>query len=285
MFYKTDTESVSLMKIKYLGTAAYEAIPSLFCECETCKKIREIGGKSVRTRSQAIINDDLLLDFPADTVAHVLYNNIDLSKVENCLITHCHSDHLYPADIGILKNGFAHPKDEYTFTLYATKIACDFMKNDVDMTDKARMVEVKEFDELKVGRYNVTVLPAIHGAASGPVIYQVSDGDKTLLYAHDTHFLHDDIWTFWEKTKPHFDIVSLDCTGAFTPIDYIGHMSVEENIEVKRRMLQMGIADQNTKFVCNHFSHNGANVIYEEFEPKARNFGLMTSFDGMEIEA
>ncbi len=49
------------MKIKYLGTAAAEGIPAIFCECKICKKARELGGKNIRTRSQALINDDLFI--------------------------------------------------------------------------------------------------------------------------------------------------------------------------------------------------------------------------------
>lgn len=53
------------MKIKYLGTAAAEGIPAIFCECANCKRSRMLGGKNIRTRSQAIIDDVLLIDFPA----------------------------------------------------------------------------------------------------------------------------------------------------------------------------------------------------------------------------
>ena len=35
------------MKIQYLGTAAAEGIPAIFCECETCKKTRELGMVSI----------------------------------------------------------------------------------------------------------------------------------------------------------------------------------------------------------------------------------------------
>ena len=60
------------MKIQYLGTAAAEGIPAIFCECETCKKTRERGGKNIRTRSQALIDDKILIDLPADTYLHFL---------------------------------------------------------------------------------------------------------------------------------------------------------------------------------------------------------------------
>ena len=73
------------MKIKYLGTAAYEGIPSLFCECETCKKARAFKGKNIRTRSQALINDDLLIDFPPDTLVHANTYGIDFQRIHHYL--------------------------------------------------------------------------------------------------------------------------------------------------------------------------------------------------------
>jgi len=44
------------MEIQYLGTAAAEGFPALFCDCETCKKARNTGGKDVRTRTQSIVD-------------------------------------------------------------------------------------------------------------------------------------------------------------------------------------------------------------------------------------
>ena len=55
------------MKLKYLGTAAAEGIPVLFCDCDVCKKSMQLGGRNIRTRSQAIIDNTLLIDFPPDT--------------------------------------------------------------------------------------------------------------------------------------------------------------------------------------------------------------------------
>ena len=53
------------MKIKFLGTAAAEAYPAMFCDCENCKKAESLGGKNIRTRSQALIENDMLIDFPS----------------------------------------------------------------------------------------------------------------------------------------------------------------------------------------------------------------------------
>ena len=86
------------MKIKYLGTAAFEGVPSLFCTCNVCQEAKEKKGRYIRSRSQAIINDELLMDFPADTVWHSIQYEMDWTKIGHCLITHSHSDHLYPSD-------------------------------------------------------------------------------------------------------------------------------------------------------------------------------------------
>src|SRR5699024_2353371 len=81
-----------IMKIHFLGTAAAEGWPGLFCRCKYCDKARELGGKNIRTRSSVIIDDTLKVDFPPDTYHHILRDNIDLATVKHLLITHSHSD-------------------------------------------------------------------------------------------------------------------------------------------------------------------------------------------------
>ena len=60
------------MKIKFLGTAAAEAMPAPFCVCENCKRAMKLGGRNIRTRSQALVDDALLIDFPCDTYFHMI---------------------------------------------------------------------------------------------------------------------------------------------------------------------------------------------------------------------
>ncbi|MCQ3035976.1 MAG: hypothetical protein MJ248_07190, partial [Bacilli bacterium] len=78
------------MKIKYLGTGAYEGIPGIFCDCPVCRKARELGGKELRTRQQCLINDELLMDFGPDTLVHTHMYKIDWTKIHNILVTHTH---------------------------------------------------------------------------------------------------------------------------------------------------------------------------------------------------
>ena len=54
------------MELLFLGTAAAEVIPSMYCNCDTCKIARIKKGKNIRNRSAVLINDDLCIDFRPD---------------------------------------------------------------------------------------------------------------------------------------------------------------------------------------------------------------------------
>src|SRR6266700_534546 len=85
------------MKITFLGTAAAEGYPNAFCRCENCERARALGGPSLRKRSAALLNDDLLIDLGPDLMAACLMHGHSLAGVRYCLQTHAHADHLDPS--------------------------------------------------------------------------------------------------------------------------------------------------------------------------------------------
>jgi len=278
------------VKIKYFGTSAAEGVPALFCYCDVCKRSAEAGGRNFRTRSQALIDDKILIDFPADTLLHVLYHGLNLKEINSCLVTHGHSDHLYPLDIEMREKGFAYFKDggePEPMTFYASKKSgSDIVKviEEQGLEGKANVHFrcVKPFEPFEVEGYKVTAYKADHDKKLDPLFYAVSDGEKTVLYAHDTGYFPDETWAYLEKTKPRFDFVSLDCTGCVINYKH-GHMGVKTCSEVKERLLAMSCAGEKTVWCYHHFSHNGL-VTYDEFVPVAAENGFLVSFDGMEYE-
>ena len=96
------------MKLTFLGTAAAEGFPAVFCNCAFCREARKRGGKNVRTRSQSLVNDDLLLDLPADTYFHFLKNGIEGHRISYLFVTHSHEDHFYPDELNIRYGCYAH---------------------------------------------------------------------------------------------------------------------------------------------------------------------------------
>lgn len=277
------------MKIKFLGTAAFEGIPALFCECAACARARKNGGKDLRTRTQALIDDTLLIDFPADTLIHCHTYGIDLSKIEHCLITHTHSDHLYPDDLIARVPGFSSMTAEKPFRLYGHSGAMEYVGEFLSSRGGAEVVKVnplKLYTEYSIGGFKVTALRGYHDEASYPVIYIIENSEgKRLLYGNDTNYFYDEVWEYLEAHPCRLDCAALDCTAANEPkMGYVGHMNLNDNVKVRNRLLELGCADENTIFCSNHFSHNGKNVLYDEFSECAAEYGFLTSFDGMEID-
>ena len=101
------------MRMQYLGTAAYEGTPAVFCTCAICTAARKAGGRNIRTRAQALVNERILLDFGPDTYAHALRYGLDLAQLRTCLITHTHSDHFYPEDLLARMDGYCTLQTEY----------------------------------------------------------------------------------------------------------------------------------------------------------------------------
>lgn len=276
------------MKLQYLGTAAAEGIPAIFCECENCRKSREAGGKNIRTRSQALIDDKLLIDFPADTYMHFLNFNIPLAKIKNCLITHSHCDHLYPLELTMRKKAFAHLSDESPLVFYSDEAgynAITDVKESKGVTDDEILVnKINLFEEFEVEGYKITALRAAHDPKSSPVVYLIERDGKTLFYSNDTSEYPDESMEFLKTLNKPIDLISFDCTEACRDATYVGHLTFNRCIALRKQLIDMGVADEHTIFVLNHFSHNGTNVMYDEFVKIAEKENFLVSYDGMVIE-
>lgn len=277
------------MKLKYLGTAAAEGIPAIFCECKNCKKSRIAGGKNIRTRSQALIDDTLLIDFPADTYMHYVLHNFPLYNVKSCIITHSHSDHLYPADIIMRKAMFSHLNDTKTpLTFYSWESGFNMIKSVIKINDipesEADVRLITPCVPFLADGYKITPLRASHAPETSAVVFIIEKDGKSIFYSNDTSEYCEESMEYLKSLKKPLDLISLDCTEACNTADYVGHLSLDRAVSLRDILVKEGIADNNTVFILNHFSHNGKNVVYNEFVPIAKKHGFMVSFDGMEIE-
>ncbi len=281
------------MKIKYFGTCAAEGFPGLFCSCDTCERARKAGGKNIRTRSQALIDGKLLIDFPPDTYLHVLNYGLDLRDIKSCIITHGHEDHLYERDFFYRVHGFAYYNDEekkeplkiYASRKSGARLRGFLAENCTDMRDP-KAVEVHVIDEFEpffTEGFKVTPLKADHDETLEPLIYLIEKDSKALLYGHDTGYLLEETWKYLKESGVHLDYVSLDCTSIVEKESYRHHMGLDACFDVKKRLIEEGIADGSTVFCLNHFSHNGL-LTYDELVPVARELGFEVSYDGAEFE-
>lgn len=275
------------MKLTYYGTAAAEGWPALFCECDACQRARMAGGRNMRTRSQSMIDDKILIDFPADTYHHMLTHGLPLPSIRHCLITHNHADHLYPADFAMRGPNFTHRKQEFPLTVYGSAPTGTSLNSLLEnkkfmSTNRIKFTKLEPFLEYSIEHYKIIPLQANHDPNTSPLIYLISDGASTLLYANDTGIHMKETWEYLEAKRPRINMISLDCTeGTNVCSNY--HMGLSANIEFANRLEKLGCISGSTLRYLNHFSHNG-KAIYDEMVPLAAKQGFSVSYDGLEVE-
>lgn len=271
------------MKIKFLGTAAAEGWPAIFCNCEACNKARINKGKDIRTRFSLMIDEKYKVDFPPDSYHHMLKYDLDYTKLEYLFITHPHSDHLLPIEFEFRGRWYCNLRDDHRLNIYGWEETIKKIKQEVAEGNEPILHEVKEFDCIETEDFKVYVLPAnhMHVGVDHPYIYLFNRkvDNKNFLCAHDTGYFFPEVWEFLKKFK--IEIVSLDCThgGGSSLNNHLGH---KETILVKEKMEELKIFN-NGVFIVNHFSHNG-KWSHEEMCNYFQRYGILVAYDGMEIQ-
>ncbi len=272
------------MKFKYYGTASAIGVPGLFCDCENCKKIKKIKGKNIRTRSQACIDNKILMDFPTDTYLHVVNYDLPLTKIHSCLVTHSHADHLYEKDLLMRDERWTFLEDTTPLTMYVTNVAEG--KINAINCPQSRIVTkaIKPYETIDVEGYKVTPLKANHDSGTDPVIFIIEKDGKSVFYGNDTGRLEDEVWEYLARTKPYFNFVNLDCTMGLNEKPDVagGHMCLEECVELKDEFVKKGYANDNTLFYLTHLTHDCP--LYDEFQKEAEKYGMNVAYDNLEIE-
>lgn len=275
------------MKIQYLGTAAAEGWPALFCDCDICRRARKIGGKELRTRTQALVDGRILIDFPPDTYTHALKNSLELGKVQHLLITHSHMDHFFPVELIHRHEHFGHNArgmlyvygNEAVEKAFYDAVLIDRFK--VHPLDHAvKFVRLKPFDDFMADGYHVIPVPADHDKREICYIYIIEKDGKCLLYGHDTGLQMSE--KAWECIFNHkYDLISLDSTmGKKHSEGY--HMGLPDVLTFSAMLEERGCIGPDTVKVINHFSHNG-EMTHGELEEFGKEHGLIAAYDGMKV--
>ena len=275
------------MNIQYLGTAAAEGWPAVFCKCEACKRAAKLGGKDIRTRSQALIDGKLLIDFPPDAYWHAIRFGFVLGDIESLLVTHSHQDHFYPLELIMRGSPYAH-QQKGCLTIYGNSSVKRLYEIALaEENDVPNISEVVSFQIVKTMKsfstkegYQVTPLPASHKENELCLVFLIEKDGKRIFYGNDSGFYKEEVWDFLEGI--HLDIISLDSTmGKFS--GGTGHMGISENIRAYKRFKEIGCVNETTKVVVNHFSHNGL-LSHSELEDMVRPYGFIVAYDGMVLE-
>jgi phosphoribosyl 1,2-cyclic phosphate phosphodiesterase len=275
------------MKIKILGSGGGEGFPALFCRCDHCREARLAGGKSIRTLSQTLINDELLIDFPYDTSAHCLSFGIELGDIENVLITHSHSDHYVPLLLSVRGGVFAHNMKHEKIRFYGPadlEAICDKEEIGEKMRENTVFTEMYHGAARDIGGYRVTAISARHAPERGSLNYVIEQDGKRLLYLIDTGYPTEETLEYLKENFGFFDAVVMDATMGVAPAGaYVYHMGFAENIMLRQKLLSLGVAGKNTRFIAAHITHNKAET-HEKTEAFFVGTGIEVSYDGFEFE-
>ncbi len=282
------------MKIKYWGTAAAEGVPGIFCNCEVCRLARAEKGRKLRTRSQLLINDDLLVDFGPDTYTNSVKYDFNMTNLKHIIITHPHEDHLYSEELEHRLSGFACEIGTPVLVLHGSADTLETIRRVTDRIpgfkgqDRVIYDIMKPYETRAIGRYYVTPLPAEHGTAT-PFVYLIEEGDKSFLLLNDTGRPSYEVYQYLVKRGILLDAISFDTTYGFENVlvkygkaDH--HMGLLDNVAVKGFLDMNGVSDRHTVCIANHFSHQGIDADYHKMAEHSAKYGFITSYDGLEIE-
>ena len=288
-----DSGMENKMKLRYWGTAAAEGIPGAFCGCDVCTEAREKGGKYVRTRSQVLLDDCLLVDYGSDTYMNALRFGFDMSKLEHLMITHVHADHFYPAEFGMRGKNYAHNVSSEALVIHGSDevrdaaLKVDSIKAAVE---SGRLVfDVMEpFESRDICGFKITALPATHPTVK-PYIYIFEKQGKTLLLHNDSGYLKPEVMEWLASSGIKFDFVSYECTFATRDATSkrtgeTNHLGIPNILEERRRFIQNGNYKDSTRESITHFSHNTPTVGYGDMLGYADEHSFILAYDGLTIE-
>ena len=280
------------MKLKYYGTGAGYGVPEIFCDCRVCHHAREAGGKNIRTRSQAVLDDCLALDLSVDTFHHSAFAGLDMRRIHHVLVTHNHHDHFFPPDMFSRARNMTEPVRFYISEASGKGVRGTVERNlaefeagtrDPNAWTRAEVHTLEFYKPTQVLDYTVTPLRARHAEPLEAMNFVIRSRDKAILWAHDTGKFHSDAVEWLKESGIVFDFVSLDCTLKRGAQITKSHMDLDWCVEMADLLRANGNATENTKFAISHIGHL-VDRTHEELEREAAEVGLIAAYDGMEVE-
>lgn len=277
------------MKIKFLGTGAAEGVPAMFCNCDYCKKIRILGEREYRTRTQVLVDDCLCIDFPPEAYVHSLKYGYNLSRLKYLLVTHSHMDHFYAHDF-ILRGYKYGVLYEDKLEIYGnSEVAkvfaeCTAREMKPEVSPHVNFNEITPFCDFEIGGYRVISLPANHSKTEDALLYYIGKNGQGYLHLYDTGRISDRVFDFLAKKGVRVNIVAFDCTFA----EHLGgensrHMGIEDNMLMKYKLSERRIIDAETRIIITHFSHN-SNPLKERLSGLEKKYDVTAAYDGFEVE-
>jgi phosphoribosyl 1,2-cyclic phosphate phosphodiesterase len=270
------------MELVLLGTAAAEAWPAPYCDCDVCSEARRRGGPNLRSRSGALIDDVLKIDHNTDTALHMHRVGRSLAKVRTILFTHQHPDHLYAIDLKRASPPYSKTRSQEPIAVYGNEAVLAEIRRCFPEPEKwfldLRLLRPLEPLTTPTGD-DVLPLPAAH--APGSVMFRITRTGKNLLYGHDSGLYPQPTLDALGDGVA-LDVALFDCTHGSQHSPMAHHLNIDGMLRMIDELRRRGAVTCRTRLIATHFSHNG-RLLHEELVQTLLPHGVEVAYDGMVV--
>ena len=284
------------MQLQFLGTSASEGYPNAFCDCENCQTARALGGPSLRKRSSALIDGQLLIDIGPDLMAASFQHGVSLAQIRYCLQTHEHYDHLDPSHL-VSRSPACGVHGAPRLDYYASAGALAHVAarlgqsgengaglHDPVIADRLNLSvhEIEPFQEFAIGPYQVLSVAATHAPNLTAMLYVIAREGRVLFYGTDTGEMPEATWNALEAYSSPFNVVVMDHTFGYKGRSS-GHMNYEQFLEQVARLRDLGLLADDARIYAHHLAHH-SNPPHPELAAFAAEHGYEIAYDGLMVE-
>ncbi len=272
------------MEVLLLGTAAAEAWPCPWCACPACAGARRHGGRDIRTRAGALLDDAVKVDYGPDTVMQMQRAGRDLTRLTTLVYTHADDDHFTPTELQYRGPGSVTQTPPAPLHVYANAEVIGRLRQDYrDDLDALRMELHPPLEPLQSvtspDGTEILPLPATHGP--GALLLRLTRHGRRVFYGHDSGVYPDA--AIEALAGAPLDLALFDCTYGPQQGDYAGHLGIGGVLDMAERLRAVGAVTDQTKLVATHFSHNGG-ALYDDLAARLGSHRVQTAYDGMILD-
>lgn len=267
------------MNVRLLGTGAADGIPGLFADNRVSRYARDHGGKDVRTRTSALIDDHILLDMGPDVWPQLQRENISGRDLTALFFTHGHDDHFAVNEIQYALFPFV-PDQFLSFTIYANPQVSRRIRERYPEWP-IELHEVLPYQTFPFMDYTVTTVEANHKEDEQALNYIFERGGRTFLYATDTGIWPEATFKFMKTQR--VDVCVIECTDGFHKTPYFGHLDIAQCVQMVRWMRQYEVLRPDARVITTHHSHEG-DATHNELIEALAPYGITPGFDGLQFD-
>lgn len=267
------------MKIQLLGTGGADGIPSFYSDDPVTRYAREHGGKDIRTRCAALVDDSIKLDHGPDTLYQIHKLHLNPRDWSALLFTHSDADHFLVEELQYAVHPFTE-EDCPGFTIFANPTICGII-HDRYPDWPFDIVETQNFASYPFGEYTFRTFEANHKPGEDCHNWMISDDRVNLLYAADTGWWNEATWAALQGHR--LDALVIECTEGLVPSTYEGHLDIVECVAVIDRLRSMNVVRPDTKVVTTHHAHYGG-ATHDQLVNALSPHGIDVGYDGLTVE-